>query len=203
MTNVKCVQGLFTAQTLTGRFATYTHATTRYSLSLFYFNICTYRRSLRQIWNYSLSLYVERLVILYFKHHFLSVQSVLLNVCRNDNSTSTVSLAHCNDCYRSFDWGCLVTTIILLASLLWNLWWLARIPSSYLRNFFWGKYYTQKLPAVHILNMFLALFWWVIISSPNTKMLRICLRSMQVSFIAVEYSCAVHKEEICITDFSF
>jgi len=27
--------------------------------------------------------------------------------------------------------------------------------------------------------------------------------SMQVSFIAVEYSCVVHKEEICITDFSF
>ena len=27
--------------------------------------------------------------------------------------------------------------------------------------------------------------------------------SMQVSFIAVEYSCTVHKEEICITDFSF
>ena len=28
---MKCVQGLFTAQTLTRRFATYTHATTRYS----------------------------------------------------------------------------------------------------------------------------------------------------------------------------
>jgi hypothetical protein len=108
-------------------------------LSLFNFNICTYCRSLRQIWNYSLSLYVERLVILYFKHNFPSVQFVLLNVCRNDNSTSTVSLAHCNDCYRSFDWGCLVTTIILLASLLWNLWWLASIPSSYLCNFFEGN----------------------------------------------------------------
>lgn len=120
----------------------------------------------------------------------------------------SVSLAHCNDCYRSFDWGCLVTTIILLASLLWNLWWLASIPSSYLCNFFWGKYFAQKLSAVCILNMFLALFLMgedtlYRLHSPNTKMLRICYWEACANFLCSRISCTVHKEEICITDFSF
>jgi hypothetical protein len=55
-----------------------------------YFNMSTYYRSLRQIWNCSLSLYVERLVILYFKPLFPSVQFAYAKCHRNDNSSSTV-----------------------------------------------------------------------------------------------------------------
>jgi len=89
-------------------------------LSIF---ICpAYYRSLRQIWNCSLSLYVERLVILYSKPLFSYVQFAYAK-CHVEMTiwAARCSLAHCKYCYRSFGWGCLVITIILLASPLWSL----------------------------------------------------------------------------------
>jgi len=86
------------------------------------FNMSTYYRSLRQIWNCSLSLYVERLVILYSKPLFSYVQFAYAK-CHVEMTiwAARCSLAHCKYCFRSFGWGCLVTTIILLASPLWSL----------------------------------------------------------------------------------
>lgn len=77
MMSVRCVQGLFTAQTLTRWFATIALCISLIFGILhqcFYFIWCTWCRSLRQMWNCSSSQYVERLVT--FHSNFLSLFTI-------------------------------------------------------------------------------------------------------------------------------
>jgi len=73
---------------------------------------------------------------------------------------------------------------------------------------FLGKYFTQKIVcSVHFKCVFIFSIvfdgWGHIILPPNTKMLRICCWEACNNFLCSRISCAVHIEEICMTDFSF